>query len=433
LNPKLYFRLNITNEKNILRQTKELYDGLVIGAHFASFYKNWISGFLQDISKPYFIDPLTYIFAIDPPPIENIDSIMNEKQSFRTLCESYPEILRSILEERPLIPQDFLIENNPNTKLINEFLKSQFKFQEEVDGISPAQKRISEYFEFESLKEEKTTVKTKDVCELEFYTIPYFHFQSLEDPWYYITKTIHSESIKFKKDKPIYSILCFNKEILLDEKNINTLFEDFKNHEGVIFWVHNFNSKTDSKAVIKSVFKLYEKFNKNQIKTIDLYGDYFSTLILNKGLDGYCRSLGFGEYKQVRTISIGGGAPNRYYLPEIHANLPEAKIRYYYSKYTHRTCNCKCCRDIISQHKLKMDSVDDISKFFDVFNFSLSSKLHFVYTHSQEMKRIINLSNEEIIDALIKENEIANELEIPFLLGEDLSFYDRWINILREK
>ncbi len=423
---KLYYRFNLANEKKIFRTTKSQYHGLVVGAHIGAYSSTWISSFLRKLSKPYFVDPMSYMFALDPPPVKDVFCIADDKESYLALSNTYNTSIQKIVQKRPLNPIDFMKEDNPDKELIRDFLKNRFIFQENIDGINPAQKRIYEYFQFDSLKNEQIIDKETEDCELEFFSIPYFYFRSLSDPWYELNQIFYKESKSIKKNKPKYSFLCFDKDILMEEDNVETLFKNYSDSEGIVLWVHDFKPRTDSEIYLNSMINFINLFAEKEIPVINLYGGYYSCLLTKIGLDGYCRSIGYGDKKQISHIAAGGGSPERFYVKEIHKSLSKNKVRSFYSKNRNLMCTCSSCKDIRVANNLKSDTITNISRFFDSIDYIEDSRAHFSNSHTTERNEIHNENLKDINVRLRKEENIAKMLNIPYFLGEDISFYERW-------
>ena len=181
---KIFYRLGAVNEKSLFEEMKEHYFGIAIGAHFASFYSNWLPTFLSKVKKPFFIDPMIYIFA------RNLDNIKKEndfKKSYEKLMDICGGNIKNILQTRQLIPEDFL---DANSTLIQDLTKNIISFQKDIFKTTPSQQSILEYTEI-------LGKKTETLAPL-FLTTPYFYFTSMDDPWYEISLKIAKQSMKLK-------------------------------------------------------------------------------------------------------------------------------------------------------------------------------------------------------------------------------------------
>ena len=60
-----YYRIGPMSEKKILMGNKERFHGVVISAHIAAHYYDSLKKYLFSLGKPFFIDPMTYVFTRD--------------------------------------------------------------------------------------------------------------------------------------------------------------------------------------------------------------------------------------------------------------------------------------------------------------------------------------------------------------------------------
>ena len=60
----LYFRLSLVREKDILRQYRDKFHGIVIEAHTLETFTNSILNFIVSVPNPFIIDPVTYKFTL---------------------------------------------------------------------------------------------------------------------------------------------------------------------------------------------------------------------------------------------------------------------------------------------------------------------------------------------------------------------------------
>ena len=83
---KLYYRLNLARDKDILREHTEKFDGIVVDAHVYETFKNSLSAFIASLpsSHTFMIDPVTYKFSIP-----EITLAYSEKPWFSKLLDYY--------------------------------------------------------------------------------------------------------------------------------------------------------------------------------------------------------------------------------------------------------------------------------------------------------------------------------------------------------
>lgn len=127
---KVYYRLGTAEEKRLFEDFSEHFYGIVIGANLAAFYPDWLPTFLRKVRKPFFIDPVAYVFARS---LENIRKETEIKKSFQKLANKYGNTLNAIIinsaSPRQLIPKDFLANDKWNQNFLDELAKEVIAFK----------------------------------------------------------------------------------------------------------------------------------------------------------------------------------------------------------------------------------------------------------------------------------------------------------------
>ncbi len=393
-----FYRIGPMNEKNILEEFNETFFGITISAHLAAYFIKSLPKFILKMNKPFFIDPMTYIIARDQ---NNIKKFGHIKKSVQKLYSSMDEKIQNILEYRELLPKDFL---NKDENLISLVARDALKFQKDfTEAINKGEddttrKSLQRYNEILNRK----TVEVKELS-LVFFTTPYFYFQSTSDPWYNISLMLANEMIRIEKEYPIYPIICFSKEMLLNEIQIDKLVEDYRNFKGIIIWISDFNERTEILLYLKQFTKLIEKFTANGKPLYNLYGDYFSLLLTKKGLTGYSRGIGLSEKRNVDASTGGGGSPERFYLPFLHTYASKTYAREFLSEHDKLLCNCEFCKSFKKSKLPKLTKGKLVEGFFDELNYMTDTKKHFLIVHKTELDKVSELDLDENKQLLSKE------------------------------
>src|SRR3989442_14049137 len=84
--PWTFYRLGPTNEKELFKRRHDTYEGVIVPAHIASYYSAFSAEFIGGLRKPYFIDPMTYVFARDPSLLRRFKK---DKSTGRTLRDLF--------------------------------------------------------------------------------------------------------------------------------------------------------------------------------------------------------------------------------------------------------------------------------------------------------------------------------------------------------
>jgi len=388
------------HEKEPLIDLKDTYFGLTISAHIAAFYNKSLPSFIKKIGKPYFFDPMTYFFATN---LENIKKNGRIKKSFQKYFEYFDDRIRSIIELREFIPKDFQRENN---ELLLLFVKNILDFQIDIMKMETGKKDktiASSLDRYQQILQRKTISPDTQTLGPLFLTAPYFYFQTLEDSWYDLSLQMARTAKDNKGTYELYPIICFSKELLLDDDAITKLIEDYQEFDGVILWVSNFDEKNETTLFLKQFSKMVKNFAATKKPVYNLYGEYFSLLLNKEGLNGYSRGIAVSEKRDVEASTTGGGQPERYYMPFLHIHASKTFATMFYSDHPELLCNCIVCNRI--RGKLGINKVSEgkkIELFFGDFNYILDAKKHFMITHKNEINDIDNLNIEEIRTMLTK-------------------------------
>lgn len=408
---ELFYRINITREKKLLEEFRGLYDGVVINAHLAAYYSNWTPAFLIQLNKPYFIDPVTHVFARPLAAIRNDEGL---KKSYEKLRKAYGGQLERITDTRQLLPRDF-----KRTELYKELSESVINFQKNLVA-DQSQKSLSDYLEILGKKE-----AAKGPA---FLVAPYFYFTSIDDPWYKISLNIARASFEYSTGNKIYAVICTSKSTLLDEILLDKLQSDYQGFDGYLILISDFKERDEEESYLRGLIELIKKVSQSKRPVYMLFGGYFSLILSNYGLTGYSRSICYGDSKKIDIdIPVAmARQPKNYYFNLIHAKIPETVARIFYSDNPNLLCKCSVCSEILSEIKSK----NKVEKFFDSIDFNRDTRAHFMVVHHSEIQEI-SRSNEKLVKKLQRELEISRELDVDsYNISND--YLVRWINTIQK-
>jgi len=424
---KRYYRLNLAGEKKLFKDYLDDYYGICIGAHIFAHGENWITAFLEDLQKPFFIDPLTYLLN------QSIEKIMKKNQirkSFTKLLKNYSEDIQTyfLRDERSLEIKDFIDNQQINQIFIDDFVKSTLDFQRKIgEHDTPSEESVNDF-----LREFSPDTKKK-ILKPEFLVTPYFYFSSLTDKWYIVSKELAKSAISQKqKNEQIYGIICMSSSLLKNPKALVQIINDFNFIDGFIIWISNFNEYiSDIKQLYNFIIfiKLLSKLDK---PIINLYGGYFSIIVNKFGLEGAVSGICYSESKDAKAPPPkGGGAPLRYYIKNAKFKVVEANARRYYgSNPIEILCNCDICNGIKSELVHKKYTSLFLSEFFKNLS-STQTKEHFILNRSKEETELTGKSINECIQILedlfeICQNTNCTVYKIPYL------HIKSWIDALKK-
>lgn len=401
---KVYYRLGTAGEKRLFEDFSEHFYGIAIGANLAAFYPDWLPTFLRKVRKPFFIDPATYVFARS---LENIRKETEIKKSFQKLANKYGNTLNAIIispaSPRQLIPKDFLANDKWNQDFLDELAKEVIAFQQNVMQ-APSQMSLLEYARI--LGEEAA----EEVAGPEFLVAPYFFFTSIDDPWYQISLELAKKADTFKGSQVLHAVICMSRELLLDAATHQRLLNDYKEFDGLMLWISDFDEKQEGEEHLVSLIDFVRAFSRLGKPIFALYGEYFSAILSKFGMSGYSRGICYGAGKSVDAAAGGARLPQRYYMALNHGKLSEAVARTFSTDYPDQLCTCKVCSDLAAKIT-EPDAIARVSRFFDEMNF-FEARGHFMTVHSQEQQTIDSESLPDIAKRLAGELNTCRRLRV---------------------
>ena len=414
-----YYRIGPMYEKKILIEFKDNFYGITLSAHLIAHFYDSLSKFVKQLGKPFFIDPMTYVFARDLNNIKKRDKV---KISFQKFINFLPQQTQQILERRELLPIDFY-ENK--REMIDIFARNILEFQRNfIKAINkkedPTTKTIRRYREILQRRE-----GGDEEILPSFLTSAYFYFESIEDPWYNISLSLAKKIKQIEQDDPIYPIICFSKELLLNADEIKQIIDDYKEFEGIIFWINDFNEQQENVLYLKQFNNFTQELVANFKVVYNLYGDYYSLLLTKRGLKGYSRGVGMSEKRNVDASTQGGGNPERYYLPFLHTYTSKTYAREFFAERTDLLCNCDFCEELKKEILLSHSQNDLAEEFFNRINYVVDAKKHFILSHNEEIKLIEELSLKDLTSRVIEQIEETKKYRL-FLYNLNNLHLTRW-------
>ena len=424
-NFRIYYRIGMAAEKNILFDDaiKDTYYGIVVGANVAAYGKSWVSQFLRSLSKPFFIDPLTYAFQTHREYILKKDEVKKDKvkkdevkKSYLSLAKEYGKLIKRVIidNERELVPKDFNDED-----LTVDFVKCAIEFQKKITfGITKSQKSLLEdYPEILGITEELSSER-----EPEFLVVPYFYFKNTKDPWYGVNLRLIDFTKELFSGSRIYGVICTEKKAMFEREEVAKIARDYSNTEGIILWFSDFNELNQEKEIIKAYTGFLKRLSFKDI--ISMYGGYFSLLSSKFGLKGYSPGIGVSEYKNVTKRLTGGVFTNRYYIPQVKTIVVEAEARKFYHAYPTELCRCNICNEIVKAVNL------DASEFFSRLTVEHAKK-HYCLCKNEDNKYIQEHSLLEICEKLKRDFDFCDK-KIDQVYNIRYEHLGVWVSVLED-
>jgi hypothetical protein len=429
-----YYRIGITSEGNLLLNNPDTYHGVVIGGNFAALYKDWLATFLQKLKKPFFVDPRSEVFGQD---LNFIKKDGDFRSSFKKMIEQFDSTAKSkhfsnLLKRGKLIPDDFIISKSPrkwNVKLINILVNGTTSIQKDVLNLdtSSNKKSIKKYLKIlEELGEQD------DVPDgPEFYVAPYFYFPNTSSPWFEINLKLLDAMKRNNPTKPVYAVLCFDKDMMESADDITKIISNYKNADGLLLWIGGFPENKMETTFLKNYSNLIQRLVEIRKPIINLYGSYFTTALSKyRRISGYCRGIGIGDSKEVEASATGGGIPNRYYLPLTHDFVVEEVAITTLARHPDLRCKCDICREIVEEVIKKTRPANDVALAHNFIKAMKPQifKSHFMHAHWNEILQIRN-SNIDLKNSLRKDYELSTKYRLKDL-DVKTTHLQRWLESL---
>lgn len=353
--PWSFYRLGPTKEKELFKRHRNTYDGVVIPAHIASYYNKFCSEFVGSLGKPYFIDPMTYIFANDPTQLRRF--VKNKKtgrtetdpsgrkkkgdikRSYSKLIEQdYQEMIKlAVNDNRPLMPRDFA-----DADALTRFVQRIVEFQTtRLAAIPDKYKKYQRYAE----KAGKPIRETGNppMCLV----APYFPTTTLHPRGWHTTNLLLVQKAKtMAGNLPVFAVILANPQVLAQD--VTRIAKDYAaaGVDGYLLWPDGFSSDQDP-AALRVVFNAVTELSKDDRPVILMYGDAFSLALYYAGLTGFACGICYGERKlSTQDMDVGGTIPPRYYIRRLKKKVvieTEAK-RIRIDQYPDLVCDCAICR-----------------------------------------------------------------------------------------
>jgi len=408
------------DQKYLVGVFLDTYDQIVINANMMARISRALASFIMQRTryKPFFIDPQTHAFQHDIVHLESssVNSKGEIKKSFQNLLEWYGEPFSTAVskERRFVVPEDF-----QDDKLRNDVCKRIINFQENILAGQADNSDVSKYYKFLQKKKLVGDINVKPSVIV----APYFCMQgNTFNKWLGINIECAkiSKAITSEKGLPLAVQIVIDQEVLFDPAQIDGITQEYSKIKPDVFlvWVDNFSEQKSSEGALEKFASLVKKLSETS-PVINLYGGYFSVLLIHTGiLRGAVHSLEYGEERAV--IPVGGGIPvAKYYLPALHSRLTfrtalravralggmESVDAFY-----ERICACQQCKKVITKNPNEDFAAYGNTKVIRGRQYPLpqtkdNTVRHYMWSKANEYKEGLNI--EQTIQQL---RETANKL-----------------------
>ena len=343
-------RLGSHAEKDYLLKTASLYQGVIVGANLLEMTPGAttsLSWKFSTLNRPFGLDPLTYVFALDQTYItsEKRDKrsgtiTIEMKKSFQKICQEYGDPFKSVCLQgrRPLTPQDFGDQSS-----ISNLARCVLMYQlERMNSICQADPQLAEL-----------SGQTKP----SFVFSPYFYIpgdpEALSRQWEALCLTALSEFGALESPVPKHGVICFSRRLLKDTDRLLSLVQQAirSGCDATWFWVSDFREEDITPTELRNLSLMVKAASQIDHPIYNLHGGFLSSLLSKQGLHGFSHSIGYGESKDVFPVS-GGALPTvAYHYNPLHVKSSVPDIERAFSTlgitdaaaFHKNVCDCSIC------------------------------------------------------------------------------------------
>lgn len=338
-------RLGTHAEKDYLTRAYAWFDEVVLNANLVEGTASSLGVFLNELrdkGKGYFIDPVTYAFALSPDYLMRGSageiSRSNLKRTFKGLAERYGTVVDQYAGRISLQPSH-LASEAAQDELCQHVLNY------ERDKLNEALSRSVDFLMMET--EIEPLVPTRFIA-------PYFHLSG-DLEWLPINIALANRGCN--TEPATWVVICLDSLLLDSPTTIDNLVSEYSSltTPGYLLWATDFEEERATEGQIRGLQHLIQGLSQNEAKqVINMFGGYFSCLLADCGLTGISHGLGYGERRDIIPVLGGGLPPAKYYLPAIHQHIRIDQFAAIASQlddnsFSQTVCNCVICRGLLTQ------------------------------------------------------------------------------------
>lgn len=338
-------RLGTHAEKDYLLRATDWYGELLINANLLEGTASSTSYFAFDLARrnrPFFVDPVTYAFALDESYIKSQD-VRGEwrfKRTFLSLAKRYgladessDQIHR--LDAQTLSKDDAFRRSFCQSVLRYQHAKIRETLEEDADFIAD---------------------EIPDMAPARLIA-PYFFLSDHE--WISLGANLVQVSSEIARERfecGVWALICFDGLLLDQDDFIDTICDFYADLpcDGFGLWFTNFDEHRATFSQIAGLARLVRRLKerKPDADIIDMYGGYFAALLCPLGISGISHGVGYGERRDIVPVVGGGLPPAKYYLPPVHDqihihDLVPLATSLTVQDFQNQICQCVICEGLL--------------------------------------------------------------------------------------
>ena len=118
--------------------------------------------------------------------------------------------------------------------------------------------------------------------------------------------SIVTDSMGYEQEA-LHVKFCFDKSSLMKKDFVNRIFSICeKNFKGVWLWIDEFKETTASSDQLTALGALVKGLSERGKEVYNRHGGFYSVTLSKLGMTGVSSGVGYGEYKSIKPVSVGG-------------------------------------------------------------------------------------------------------------------------------
>jgi hypothetical protein len=430
--PRIVVRMGSHSEKDYILKVSKFLDGIVVGANLVEATPGATASLLaMKFRQPYFIDPMTYVYACDVNWIKSQQASGKSsfKRSYRALADRLGPVFRSVIEKQKPISLSDLSKARDQTSCAEGVLEYQLR-------------RLREEFE----QDEGYADFAGDIPEPTALFAPYFHIPANRPQWLDIVLGLCQASVEIDVGRPVHSVICADRALLSDRAFVKRVETEIPTTGVAGVWLRfmDLNELEAQEGELRALRGLVESLS-GSVEVNNMHGGYFSLALSKYGLRTVSHGVGYGERKSLEPI-IGVVTPTvRYYLPDVHRMFGVPEIERCFTDlgvvtpadFHNRICNCLVCKGVVAkniagfhefgdQHYARSDS----KRRSQTPAAAKRCRFHFLFSRIRERDSLKSASLRDICIALQDAREKWGDQPA---IAENTLHIARWKKVLEAK
>lgn len=374
-----YFRWSQHSDYEPLMKNRDMYYGVMAGAHMVAHIGRRFESGLARLGKPYFVDPHTYVLANARKVGNGQMRGWNGSMVGRIDEANGQRSLRTRLRRGPLVPRDFGVGGpaGRGSDLTVPLVKGTIGIQK-----GPNQS-ITEHMGGEGPS--TGAGGSGGAPAPEFTLAPYFYAPDTASEWFGVNERLLSEAARQKAG--VYGVLCLGQGVLGDGGAAGRIVEAYSEAGGLLVWLSEFDDTRASTSKLEQYNLLIDALADTGKPIIALHAGHYAVMLSTRiAIRGVVRGLDMNGYKDA--MGAGGPGQARYYLRQPHAHAPMEHAARALQLGRKMRCPCSPCKAALSAAKQSGHARNEL---YGAMLGSMGKgklKVHFMHAQKSEMDHV---------------------------------------------